>query len=235
LIKAVIFDWFNTLAHYEPPREEVHSRILKDFGIEVEPVKLVAPLMKADKYFFDENIKKPVRSRTATEQQEFYVTYEDIILKDLGIQSEREVLAQIYIKGDLLFSRIADFALYEDVLPVLKSLKLNKLTIGLLTNFAKDMTALCRKLGMESYIDFIVTPFETGADKPSPVIFRAALNKANVRAEEAIYVGDQYKSDILGARGVNMQAVLIDRYNLASEVNDCPRITSLNELSQYLK
>ena len=235
MIKAVIFDWFNTLAHYEPPREEVHSRVLRDFGIEVEPVKLVTPLLKADKYFYDENIKKPIRNRTQAEQKEFYVSYEDIVLKSAGFRIDRTILEQVQTKSDQLFSKIVDFALYEDVLPVLKSLKLNKLTVGLLTNFAKDMTALCRKLGAEPYIDFIVTPFETGADKPDPIIFRAALYKANVRAEEAIYVGDQYKSDILGARGVNMHPILIDRYNIAPDVNDCPRITSLNELDKFLK
>ena len=234
MIKAVIFDWFNTLAHYEPPREEVHSRVLHDFGIEVEPVKLISPLLKADKYFFDENIKSPIRNRTREEQVDFYVRYEEILLIEVGVKFDKAVLKEVYAKGDLLFSRIADFALYDDVLPVLKSLDERQMTLGLLTNFAKDMASLSRRLGMEPYLDFIVTPFEAGADKPDPAIFRAALNKAGVKAEEAIYVGDQYNSDVVGARGVNMRPVLIDRYNLNPSVTDCPRIATLSEIFKYL-
>ena len=37
MIKAVFFDWFNTLARYEPPREQIHSEALREFGFEVPP------------------------------------------------------------------------------------------------------------------------------------------------------------------------------------------------------
>jgi putative hydrolase of the HAD superfamily len=234
MIRAVIFDWFNTLAHYEPPREEVHSRVLREFNINVEPARLISPLLKADKFFYDENVKSPIRKRSKEDQVDFYVHYEEILLEEAGVSYDKRTLQQVYQKGDLLFSQISEFALFDDVLPVLQSLRERKLMLGLLTNYAKDMTSLCRKLGMEAYIDFIVTPFETHADKPEPAIFRAALNKAGAKAEEAIYVGDQYASDVVGARSVNMQPVLIDRYNLYPDITDCPRITALTQIYQFL-
>ena len=33
MIKAVFFDLYHTLVRYEPPREELQSKALKDFGI----------------------------------------------------------------------------------------------------------------------------------------------------------------------------------------------------------
>jgi len=73
-----------------------------------------------------------------------------------------------------------------------------------------------------------------GADKPEPAIFLAALERAGVNAAEAVHVGDQYKLDVVGARGVGINPILIDRYDLYPEVSDCPRIRSLTELAQYL-
>jgi putative hydrolase of the HAD superfamily len=89
-------------------------------------------------------------------------------------------------------------------------------------------------LALDPYIDFVVTPYDAGADKPDPQIFRFALKKAGVIADKTIYIGDQYKVDIMGARGVGITALLIDRYNIYTDTTDCPRINSLFELNKYL-
>ena len=127
------------------------------------------------------------------------------------------------------------FTLFDDVLTTLKILQERNLTLGLLTNFDRDMAPICRQLGLEPYIDFIVTSGEVGTDKPEPPIFLAALQKAGVKASEAVHVGDQYKLDVLGARGVGITQLLIDRYDLYPEVSDCPRIHSLTELAEQLR
>ena len=126
------------------------------------------------------------------------------------------------------------FILFDDVLLTVKTLKEQNLTIGLLTNLDTDMNPICSKLGLEAYIDFTVTSGEVGADKPKPPIFLTALQRAGVEPPEAFHVGDQYKLDVIGAKGVGINPVLIDRYNLYPEVADCPRINSLNELAEYL-
>jgi putative hydrolase of the HAD superfamily len=236
LIKAVIFDWFNTLARYEPPRELVHSRALHEFGIEVEPVKLIKPLLSADKYFFDENIVLPVRKRSAEEQVKLYTRYEEILMTEAGLKFAKGLPLKVYRKGKDIFGDTLDFLLFDDVLPVMKTLKERNLKIGLLTNYAKDMTPLINKLALDPYIEFVVTPYDAGADKPDPQIFRFALKKAGVIADETIYIGDQYKVDIVGAHNADITvALMIDRYNLYPEIKDCPRISSLAEVNKYLK
>jgi len=127
------------------------------------------------------------------------------------------------------------FALFDDVLSTLKTLKEQNLTLGLLTNLDRDMKPICRELGLEPYINFIVTSGEVGFDKPKPPIFLAALQQAGVNASEAVHVGDQYKLDVIGALGVGIAPILIDRYDLYAEVSDCPRIHSLTELTEYLQ
>ncbi|GAF78092.1 unnamed protein product, partial [marine sediment metagenome] len=62
-----------------------------------------------------------------------------------------------------------------------------------------------------------------------------ALERAGVNASETIHVGDQYKLDVVGARGVGISPILIDRDNVYPEITDCPRIRSLTELPEHLK
>jgi len=233
LIKAIFFDWFNTLARYEPPREELHSRVLHEFGIEVSPSALVPAVLAADRYFFDENALSPVEKRNSEEKAKVYIGYSDIMLTEVGAKSDKELLLKIVKREQQLFQGMK-FVLFEDVLPTLKTLDERNFILGVLTNFAQDMAPLFGELGLEAYLDFAVTPQEVGADKPLPPIFLAALDRAGVNAAEAIYVGDQYKFDVVGARGVGIAPILIDRFNAYPKITDCPRISSLPEVIKYL-
>lgn len=233
MIKAIFFDWFNTLARYEPPREELHSQALRKFGIEVSPEKILPGVLTADMYFFGENANSPVEKRDRKERAEVYTHYQKIILSEAGVKADQELLAKVLNKVGQLFKGIT-FTLFDDVLSTLETLKEQRFTLGLLTNLAQDMSPLCHKLGLESYLDFVVTSQQVGADKPEPPIFLAALDRAKVEASQAVHVGDQYKLDVIGARRVGINPILIDRYDLYPEVSDCSRIRDLTELAQYL-
>jgi putative hydrolase of the HAD superfamily len=96
------------------------------------------------------------------------------------------------------------------------------------------MESTYEKLGLQPYLDFKVTSAEVGFDKPRPEIFQAALKKAAVNPDEALYVGDQYQIDIVGARGVGIKALLIDRNDYFTDITDCPRISSLAEIVKFV-
>jgi len=235
VIKAVCFDWFNTLARYEPPREELQSQALQEFGIRVSPQEIMPGLLVADRDFFDENAVSPVRKRSPEEQAKIYTRYQKTILSEAGVSvpGEPDMLVKIMKRAQQLSAKMS-FVLFNDVLSTLKTLKEQKLILGLLTNLDRDMNPICRGLGLEPYISFIVTSGEVGVDKPKPQIFLAALQRTGTNASETVHVGDQYKLDVVGARAVGIKPILIDRYDLYPEVSDCPRIRSLTELTGYL-
>jgi len=233
LIKAVFFDWFNTLARFEPPRQELYGQAFRQFGIELSAKEVIRGILTADRYYFEENAKSPVEKRSPEEQLEVYVHYPKAILAEAGVEVPKELPLKVMQIVVQQFKGVI-FALFDDVLSTLKTLKERKFILGLLTNLDKDMNPICRELGLEPYLDFVVTSGEVGTDKPEPPIFLAALQRAGVNASEAVHVGDQYKLDVIGARGVGITPVLIDRYDLYPEVSDCPRIHSLTEVAQYL-
>ena len=236
MIKAVFFDWFNTLAKYDPPREELQSKALKAFGINISPEVIFPALLAADKELFDEQAISPITKRSPEEQAKIYTRYQQTILTGAGvdISNNPELLPKFLKKAHELYKDL-EFALFDDVIPTLKELKEHHLTIGLVTNMDSEMRSLCKKLGLGPYLDFVITSGEVGVDKPQPQIFLEALKRAGVEAEEALHVGDQYNIDATGAMAVGINALLLDRFNQYLEIADCPLIHSLTEITEHLQ
>jgi FMN phosphatase YigB (HAD superfamily) len=86
--------------------------------------------------------------------------------------------------------------------------------------------------GLRSFFDVVVDSALIGVEKPDPRIFQAALQRLGVAPEEALYVGDLYSVDILGARAAGMEAVLLG--NPGDTMVDCRRAQSIEELVQQL-
>jgi haloacid dehalogenase superfamily, subfamily IA, variant 1 with third motif having Dx(3-4)D or Dx(3-4)E len=233
VIKAIFFDWFNTLAHYQPPREELESQALKELGFAVSPKALSPGVYLADKYLYEENGRIPIRQRNREEQNKLYTRFHRIILKEAGITADDDIVSRLLFRMFELNNKMT-FVLFDDVSATLKGLKEKRLKLGLLTNLQTEVDSMCRNLGIADFLDFTVTSAEVGADKPQPPIFLKALELAQVQPGEAIHVGDQYQNDVLGARGVGITPILLDRADYYAEITDCPRIRTLTEVSKYL-
>lgn len=233
MIKAVFFDWFNTLAQFHPPRERMQASTCWELGIEVAEEELGRGLLIADQFYSEENIRSPLRNRSQSEQMGVYAQYERIALREAGVEISDEMALRIMQRLDGVSTKL-NFVLFNDVLPTLELLKQRGLILGLISNIDRDIMPFCQDLGIASYLSFIVTSKETGADKPHPPIFLAALERAKIEASEAVFIGDQYNLDIVGAREVGIKAVLIDRYDLFQKITDCPRIKTLGEILGWL-
>ena len=231
MIKAVFFDFYNTLATHHPPREELYANICRDLGIEVEARALFTSLAAADIFYRNENSRSPIDKKTPDEKINFYIEYATMIFKGAGVEISRDTALQILAK---IREQKWEFKVYDDTLPTLEELKNRGLILGLISNVVQDMESTYTELGLQPYLDFKVTSAEVGCDKPNPEIFQAALQKAQVKPEEVIYTGDQYDIDIVGARGVGMKALLIDRNDYFPDITDCPRIRSLAEVTKHI-
>jgi len=231
MIKVVCFDFYNTLATHDPPREEAYVNACREYGIEVEPRALFTSLPAADMYWRNEISRQPLAQRSNEEKTAFYAEYAARIFQGAGVDISRGIALQILSKLQQVKWK---FKAYDDSLPTLSRLKELGLTLGLISNVVQDMDSTYAELGLQTYLDFKVTSSEVGHDKPSPEIFLAALEKAKAKPEEAVHVGDQYELDVVGARGVGMTALLLDRNNHFPDITDCPRIRGLDEVTRYI-
>lgn len=232
MIKAVFFDFYNTLATYHPPREELYVNICRELGIKVEAKALFTSLAAADIFYRNENLRSPIEKKTPEDKINFYIEYATRIIAGAGAEISHDAALQILAK---IREQKWEFKNYEDTLPTLKDLKSRGLILGLISNVVQNMEPTYTELGLQPYLNFKVTSAEVGCDKPSPEIFQAALKKARVKPDEVVYVGDQYDLDIVGARGVGMKALLIDRNDYFPNITDCPRLNSLTEVTKYIQ
>ncbi|MBE9512734.1 MAG: HAD-IA family hydrolase [Chloroflexi bacterium] len=223
MIKAVFLDCLGTIAHPEPDRHENIHQVAQGLGVELPLQRLMKSVYEAESQV---PAGAPPRWHEGADETPF-IHWWEVLLAEAGVKLSREVMLEITRRVSLRVRSIP-WVLYEDVLPTVKILKQRGLTLGLITNFFMG------GIGLESHLDFVVTAKEVGVDKPAPPIFLAALKRAGVSAQEALYIGDQYQTDVVGARGVGITPILVDRFDLAPEVSDCPRIHSLTELVQYL-
>jgi len=230
MIKAVFFDLYQTLVRYQPSQEELEAKALKNFGINVTPEVLRHPILTANEFIYQQIAKRPLSRRTREETMALYTEYQLIVLKEAGITVEEKVV--LGLLGMMQQAKM-DLVLFDDVAGTLDDLKKRGLKLGLISNIEKDMTATLDMLGLSSRLDIVVTSQDAGFTKPQPEIFRYALKKAGVTPDKAVYVGDQYQVDIIGAQNAGMKGILLDRDDYYKEKLDCPKVKSLKELAKY--
>lgn len=230
MIKAVFFDFFNTLAYFDPPREEFYARFASEHGIKITPSAIAEALPAADQYWRQENFRSPIRERPDKEKFATYTEYALRIFKNAGTHVSPDVALQILGKA---FKVGFKFVPFSDAVPALKAVKGRNLTAGVISNVGQEIDGYCIEMGFAPYLDFKITSYEVGYDKPHPQIFLQALERAGVKADEALYIGDQYDQDVVGARGAGMNPILLER-NGGSEKRDCPTIHSLSEIENFL-
>ena len=231
MIKAVFFDLYHTLVSFEPPREELQSRALKDFGIEVRPAVFRRPLVTADEFIYQEMARRPLSQRSEDDKMALWAQYQKVVLKEAGIEADEQLILGLLGKMRQFNMKLV---LFDDVVSTLTYLTGRGLILGLISNVDRDITSLLDEVGMPSLLRVVVTSQEVGFNKPQPEIFQAALRRAGVQASEAIYVGDQYQIDVVGAKKAGMKGVLLDRGGYFKEGTDCPRIRSLGQVVDYL-
>lgn len=100
---------------------------------------------------------------------------------------------------------------YPDVVPLLSQLT-DRFPLVLLTNGAPAMQRTkIQKSSLESFFQHIFVGGEFARGKPDPAIFQAALEAIDCHPEHAVYVGDSLLHDIVGAQGVGIRGVWLNR------------------------
>lgn len=162
-----------------------------------------------------------------------YIDYTAKIIELMGGDAAGSVAPAVEIYDDWAVNH--HFTLYDDVDATLRALKARGLLIGLITNGHRSLTAFQSHFELDGLIDVTLASREHGYMKPHASIFRAALELAQVTADESVMVGDSYHHDVLGAELVGMRAVLIARGGGAPAGITAPVIASLTELPPLLE
>ncbi len=226
---AVFFDAGETLVHPHPSFPELFAAVLRREGHEVDPetiqdrIHVVSDRFRAAAQTNELWTTSPERSRR------FWHEVYAIFLRHLGIPGANGLVDVVYEE----FTEIANYALFDDITPVLDTLRDAGLRLGIVSNFEEWLERLLEQIGVRPYFDVRVISGIEGMEKPDPRIFRLAMERAGVEPARSVYVGDNPEFDVDPALAVGMFPVLIDRRGRFPDAPG-PRITSMGELPAVL-
>ena len=158
------------------------------------------------------------------------------VCKSFNRETETENLVQW---ENLYWNRVrASTTLFPDTLEILSRLR-SSYRLGMITNTQGQSPSVKHRLTaipeLSAFFETIVVAGEGGIPpKPHPHPFRVCLERMKLRPEEALYVGDDWYIDVLGARGAGMRVVWLQhesvRRNWPSGDGGTPIITRLGDL-----
>jgi HAD superfamily hydrolase (TIGR01549 family) len=206
-LKAVLFDVDFTLCRPGPELSaERYARIAARHGFELDLTRYedareaaVLNLKRHPELLHDETI---------------WHAFTEEIFRGMGGPSE--VASECAVEIERGWEAAENFELYEDALPVLEDLRAHGLKLGLVSNGIRDLSVFVAHHALD--VDAVVGSRAHGWVKPHESIFRAALERLEVDAGDAVMVGDSLEEDIEGARAVGMRAFLVDRHDRHPEV-----------------
>jgi HAD superfamily hydrolase (TIGR01509 family) len=200
--RAILFDAGNTLLRMNYPAiaEYLVERGHAVVAVQVEDAERRARV----------RLDADLASGVSTESRDAHGRYLRYVLQQLDILDEAEVRAiaqwrQSYNPPVGLWNR-ADPAAPA----TLRRVKEAGVIAGVISNSNGSARSILEETGLAPDLDFIIDSGVVGVEKPDPRIFRLALERAQVSPEGAVYVGDLYSVDVVGARRAGLGAVLLD-------------------------
>ena len=154
--------------------------------------------------------------------------------RPLLIQDEPELCG---VRKDELAHRIGDeflhltntyFRLMPDADRIVRYLA-SKYPLTIVSNGFKEVQYYkFEHSGLSDCLTHTLVSDEIGINKPQPEIFRIALERNGVKADEAIMIGDSYSSDISGAKAAGIDQIwLHDGETSETATFIVPRLTDI--------
>jgi putative hydrolase of the HAD superfamily len=219
-VDAIFFDFGDTLATLTPSKEELFIQAARSVGLQLELESVKRAYQVVD--FHNKYSSVHVADRSS-----FYENYNQQLAEALGISSHFSKLNPALIAE---FRNQKRWALFSEVPETLRSLRAQGILLALVANWDSNLSQLVEKLGIRQEFSAVISSQAARVEKPNPAIFilTAAELNLSVETKRILYVGNEYRADVMGARAAGLTPVLIDRHCLYKHA-DCPRFTSLVE------
>jgi putative hydrolase of the HAD superfamily len=233
-IRAVLFDYGNTLIEYGPRQvkaqyvalEKELSRLFghcDSFRLKaIRDRQTLAP-------FHNGYVENDMERITAELIEEMYgVVPEDAQVEALVETRYRAFVHAIEVSGDVpsLLLRLGD-----------------QYRLGLVSNYpcSRSIAGSLKKTGLRDFLEAVVVSGDLGYAKPHAKPFETILDRLKLHPEECIFVGDNWLADVQGAKRMGIPAILISQYTPYDEFKPShgdhqpdAAIRHLNELDALL-
>ncbi len=219
MIKAIIFDLYNTLVDFMRMKTRAIEAAIKsliDAGLDY-------PYGKIKKKIDD------IYNAKGIEYQQVF----DILLNQLTGKIDPKILSAGIVAYRV--AREAELNTYPKVVPTLIALMKMGIKLAVISDApSKEAWLRLSYIGLHHFFDVVITFDDSKAYKPSPVPFNLALKKLNIKAENTLMVGDWAERDVVGAKSVGMKTAFA-RYGDTFETLIHNADHEINDISELIE
>ncbi len=213
MIKAIFFDLYGTLIDIKTDEQDPWVYAILSRYLQYHLVQVGAEELK--EVYFGEIEQQFRKSREVYPEVDIYKIF-SIIMNKYG---NRWYPKSVIVDTAMLFRSLAirRFGLFPYLFETLSQLK-KQSEIAIISDaqwvFAEPEMEM---LGLDRFFQQRILSSHYGYKKPDMRLFQAAMKKLRVKPEESIYIGDNLRKDLVGAKKAGMQFIYfgqeIQEYN----------------------
>ncbi|HSO13871.1 MAG TPA: HAD family hydrolase [Anaerolineales bacterium] len=233
-IKAIFFDLDGTLRHSVPSGGDVFTDHVSSLGLHINPEDRLRAARWEHFYWASSVDLRDDLLAHSGETENFWIEYSRRRLVALGVSPSMSMELAAKVSGHMGEMYRPESIVPEDVRAALPKLKDAGYIMAVISNREKPFHEVLASHNLGEFFHFSLAAGEINIYKPDPGVFQHALDRANVTAQEAVYVGDNYFADVVGSLRAGLQPVLYDPKGIFPQA-DCTTIQSFDKLESVIK
>ena len=233
-IDGVLFDYGRTLVTFTPYPKDKLLAVIRRYRPRIEAA-IGVPAPEAETILRD--VLQPLEAYVSSESED-EVDYNDVYRDTwhgAGMKLPDDLLHEILDSEQQVWDRTV--RVDPDTHQVLDWLRAQGIKLGICSNAPFPPELMRRQMsskGIAQMVDAIVLSSEVGKRKPSPELYRAALEAIGTKAERTVFVGDRLREDYEGPRAIGMRAIIVLAHAEEPPPDGVPSINTLADLSDAL-
>lgn len=235
MVRAVLFDAAGTLLRVHPSVGEIYAREAKCFGVHVPAAAIdeaFVAVWRALRPYADGST--PFHTSEVIERAWWRNLVGQTFEKTCGIVAFGDGFDEFF---DSLYRRFEQpdvWRLFDDVLPTLDGLREQRIPLAVVSNWDSRLPRLLDALNIAQQFQFVLTSAEAGVSKPSPLIFRQAVERLGFQPHEVLHIGDSLEDDVLAAQRAGLRGLHLRRTGTNKNSSCETTIRSLIEILDVL-
>lgn len=204
-IRAVLFDLDNTLFDHLTSARAGVDAFLRHLGTEHSD-ELTCSWFEIEQVNYDRFLTKELSFHEQRRER----LRQFLPLTGLAVPTTDSRLDQLF--ATYLQNYEEAWTAFPDAAPALRRLRSGGIPVGVVTNGNHDQqTSKINKIGLDPLLDRIFSSELTSHAKPAPEAFIEPCKSMQIAPAQTLYVGDNYRVDIEGARNAGLQAIHLNR------------------------
>lgn len=207
VIKTIFFDAVGTLFYLTKSVGHHYALVGHEIGLTLDAQKLDRAFASAWKGM---PRREPIDGPREDDDKGWWQQFVDLVLDQAAPsigEIDRDNFFEIAYEH---FAAAGVWELYPEVVEVLKKLQ-PRFQLAVISNFDGRLRFILEQLGISKFFRHVFVSSELGADKPDPLIFRRALDLANLRPDQVLHVGDDRERDWDAATAAGLPIFRLDR------------------------